>query len=243
MTPPLSIDDEVEEITTGHRFKVSQIFKNCDGSMGYSAIGEAYHPASSLRLVDDELKIGDFVEIVGKSVAGYDDIGTIGKIGGNNSIHSEYQVGMGIYPVKSLRKLTPEEIQQHMQPKIELSQEALEKILERLSAIGKQLAEHGRLIAVLNEDSRLDDDRFDDIEKRLEEHQASHKTRRGRIDAVEQRLAVLEGEKPEVCDSKPDIEPISIAILGNRHHTNVFKCPAEAMAWCEKVMDGMREAR
>lgn len=76
MTPPIfHLDDEVET-TDGKRFKISQIWKNQDGSISYSALREAYHPSSSLRLVS-KFKKGDLVEIIGPSPNGH--VSEIGK--------------------------------------------------------------------------------------------------------------------------------------------------------------------
>lgn len=96
----------------------------------------AWYPASSLRLVP-KLKIGDRVRVIGKSVAGYDDIGKVGKIDGCNAVFSEYQVGVGIYPASSLalvEKVPEEEL----------------KVGDYVEAIGPSCLNH-----VYKEDSKI----------------------------------------------------------------------------------------
>jgi hypothetical protein len=92
--------------------------------------------------------------------------------------------------------------------------------------------------------------RQDRIEETLEAHQDCIGNLCDDYVRQQKSINVLEGiqrgEGPEVCEcrcklSYDDCQKISIAILGNRHHTNVFRCPDEAMAWCEKVLDSMGE--
>ena len=100
--------------------------------------------------LDDELKIGDFVEVIGSSNCGHiDHAGHVFQITEMPDIFTwtklpcystecEYP-----YPATSLRKLTPEEIKQHMAP----TKEDLDQIGEkfkmdrRLSAIEKRQEE------------------------------------------------------------------------------------------------------
>ena len=128
MTPPVfNLDDDVEVIDfPGRRFKISQIWKNQDGSISYSALGEAYHPASSLRLVE-ELKIGDWVE--------HDDIVfQIADISDGEPyyLHRSGKTFEKWYHPSALRKLTPEEIANHqsiqMSAKLDETQELRRRI-------------------------------------------------------------------------------------------------------------------
>ena len=151
-TPIFNLDDEVET-TDGKRFKISQIWKNQDGSISYSALGEAYHPASSLRLVE-ELKIGDWVE--------HDDIVfQIADISDGEPyyLHRSGKTFEKWYHPSALRKLTPEEITKHLchQRGEFASEERLDSLEEyardndaRLSAIEKQLEEQQKKISQFN---------------------------------------------------------------------------------------------
>lgn len=148
MTPPVfHIDDEVEIIgpsimgsmrCMGTRFKISQSHqdKECER---YTADCVPWYPASSLRLVE-ELKIGDWVEIVGNDIFERSRVGDIFQIN-HTWAENGYFSGIGYtwYSAKSLRKLTPEEIQQHQS--IQECQvttrmaSTIERCCERLSTI------------------------------------------------------------------------------------------------------------
>jgi len=79
MTPPISIGDEVEIIglnsindndNLGDRFKITQIWLK-NGEVVYSGECMAGFLASSLRLGEEELKIGDWVQVIGPSRYGF----------------------------------------------------------------------------------------------------------------------------------------------------------------------------
>jgi hypothetical protein len=273
MTPPIfHLDDEVETLDGKTRFKISQIWKNQDGSISYSAIGEAYHPASSLRLIEG-LKIGDWVEVIGPFIPGYIDTGikcfkiteTHEEYGGETSYRSP---GQPRYRAASLRKLTPEEIAMHTGTIGYQMQKCSEDTEKAANALREILAP---LIAKRQDGQH---DQIDAIEEDL--------------DKIFKRLSILEGEMPEVCnlplplvglamsmcgpvpaciassirheseeaekrkqkgtcdeeDCNPNTEPINISIcLGvEESYTKIFRCHAEALEWCEKVLDSMREA-
>ncbi|MCK9571036.1 hypothetical protein M0R72_18960 [Candidatus Pacearchaeota archaeon] len=104
---------------------------------------------SEWKEVSDELKIGDYVAIVGPNRFG--NSGALGHIFQITQVyHSDQPVvvwysseGENCYPAKSLRKLTPEEIADHMQPKDETiirMASTIERCCERLSAIEKRLS-------------------------------------------------------------------------------------------------------
>jgi len=123
--PPLSIGSLVD--VTGPdcngdtsamncRIKVTQKWESRNW---YSARGYQWYPASSLRLVE-ELKIGDWVEVVGPTrTGGNHDIGGLFRISAK-TLSGEYEgandwsgKNFGWYPTKNLRKLTPEEVKRH----------------------------------------------------------------------------------------------------------------------------------
>lgn len=147
MTPPFQIGDTVEVIGHGrycisfspHRFQIDQIEKY-KGGIEYSAhIDPDWYPASSLRLVD-ELKIGDWVEVVGPDMFGSHHGGDIFQIS-NIWVeeHCYASEGYHWHPVSSLRKLTPDEIKQHLVPPINTPQNQFnEKVDRRLAAIEKR---------------------------------------------------------------------------------------------------------
>jgi hypothetical protein len=109
---------------TGHKlgrvFEITQMPDEC-GILGpthgvdcYSSEDVPMYPASSLRLVE-ELQIGDLVKIVGPDWRDCND--EIGETFDIESFNEEFKwysaLGMNFYPASSLRKLTPEEIQQY----------------------------------------------------------------------------------------------------------------------------------
>jgi hypothetical protein len=116
MTIPIfHLDDEVEIIgvrcdgqaeLTGNRFKISQYHADQDGER-CSAIGFPWYPASSLRLVEEELKIGDYAEVI---LQGNTFTGKIGKVTDDSGIKTVALYNMGVWNRENLRKLSPEEI-------------------------------------------------------------------------------------------------------------------------------------
>jgi hypothetical protein len=96
----------------GHEFTICQENKG----VFYTNGQEYNYPESSLQLVDEELKIGDWVEIIGQParVCGTYPIGKIAQI--EKCHKGEYEVNGWLYAPKDLRKLTPEEVQQHLAP-------------------------------------------------------------------------------------------------------------------------------
>jgi hypothetical protein len=127
MTPPLSIGSYV--IITGPdsssncdwlgtKFKIERTAGR-DGDY-YTAFGVPLFLASSLRLVE-ELKIGDWVEVIGKPANGWYDskrheVGRIFKIEQHNDDTWYSKCGIPAYPAKSLRKLSPAEVEEHLKP-------------------------------------------------------------------------------------------------------------------------------
>jgi len=117
MTPPFFIGQEVKIVGPSkgnsllHMGQTFEISQSKDGF--YSKRDMPWYPASSLQLVDEELKIGDWVEIIGPSRHGFSEAhGVIFKI--EQVLGHEYSApGVAWYQAKCLRKLTSEEIAMH----------------------------------------------------------------------------------------------------------------------------------
>ena len=156
MTPPIfHLDDEVKT-ANGTRFKISQIWKRTDGSFAYSDPNRRWFHADDLRLVPDELKIGDWVKVIGPDVALNDYYrGRRFRISQTPCQMSDMfscEFYPNYFPAKSLRKLTPAEVAEHTstftqecQATLDKAEEALRRVLapsvdKRLSAIEKRLS-------------------------------------------------------------------------------------------------------
>jgi hypothetical protein len=198
MTPPFSIGSLVEIIGPdkfhSRTFKITQ----STGCGEFSAECMPWYPASSLRLVDEELKIGDWVQ--------HDDIVfQIADIspGEPFCLHRSGRTFEKWYHPSALRKLTPEEVAMHTgtigyqlaewQKEMEKAENAVRKPLaplvdERLSAIEKAIrdlqASHVDVGSCIT-DHINDTEKNDEIEEDLGQ--------------IFKRLQVLEGERPEVC--------------------------------------------
>jgi len=274
MTPPLFIGSQVHVIGPNCEgkcepqcdFEITHISKDVNGKISYSAFMVPWYPASSLRLVEDELKIGDWVEVIGPDIIGAElhKIGRIFEItqmpdrckylGPTDDKDCYSTEGIPMYPVTSLRKLTSEEIAMHTGYKMQ----------EFQVATAKGMAAISRLLAPIVEKHVADAiKKLSDIERRMDSIGPSHAELLGDVEAlaekvgaienqlklfsnsVNSRLDVLEGEKPEVCEGKEQIsdELIRIIIIkGDRMEANAYYYPSAALAWSKKVLDGMREA-
>lgn len=170
MTPPIFIGDRVRVVGptsdgrqgTHEDFEVTQIGRNPEGTVQYSALQVPWYPASSLRLVEEELKIGDFVEIVGApfGLSTKHGVGKCAQVRGKTD-QGNYRLSdiCYIYSRSALRKLTPEEIRNQTPPLayrkgddwIEARLNSLEDHTRendaRLSAIEKQLEEQQKTIS------------------------------------------------------------------------------------------------
>lgn len=172
MTPSFRIGQEVQVIETGKRFFIEQIILAEHNTIKYSARSEGeYYPASSLRLVSEELKIGDWVQVIGqpKACHGY-NTGWVGKVEGIGYSGGR-RVESLFYDSSALRKLTPEEVQAHFHPEIELSQDVKKKIVKAfLAQIARSDEVEERLAAIQD---RLKEDRnlMMEIEERFDERQ------------------------------------------------------------------------
>ena len=181
MTPPIfHLDDEVET-ANGTRFKISQIWKRTDGSFAYSVPNQRWFHADDLRLVPDELKIGDWVKVIGPNTTDPSDDSELGDVfqiseirdtslGRKYSADDHYR-----YLASSLRKLTPEEVKQHMNPGKPTYEypitpakdfdELTLKDIARMSGICKN--EHGVWISTLLGRAHKNEERLSTIENRL----------------------------------------------------------------------------
>lgn len=238
MTPPhFQKGQEVEIIgpsltndTThiGERIKIDQIYLSSKESW-YSKCGYPGYPASSLRLVED-LQSGDYVEIIGKDI--YDEWdpdypkGSIFQITQVRTKPVSFSAfGYCAFPPNSLRKLTPDEIAKHLAPtKEDLDQiEKKFKIDRRLSAIEKRLG--------AQKDAIIEIDRV-------------LKVRKVFMDEFNERIAVLEGERPEVIDRKQIRIPenANISMRSDQNGKVVIEYSESGFELAKAVLDNMKEA-
>jgi uncharacterized protein (UPF0305 family) len=183
-----NLGDCVEVIPTarsniGDKFKISQITRE-DGVIYYTDKYVPWFTADEIRLADTELKIGDWAKVVGPSVGGkLNECGKIfeiaGKSGSGGYIAGDfaYNYNSWVYMPESLRKLTPEEIQKHKNPKLEVSQEVKEKI-------GKLVLEQ-----MVKEASHRDE-----IEKRLDRIEKNEYVNESLL-ALEDRISDIERQQ------------------------------------------------
>jgi hypothetical protein len=231
MKPPLSIGQEVEVLKQNpskavDKFVISWIRQmECDLEPMYSAHYMPWYPASSLRLVEEELKIGDWVEVIGETALGrMDCLEIVFKITKVSESENYSGDNVPFFPAASLRKLTPEEIQQHTGTlgfAIGKNREDLDRAQESLQQILAPLV----------------DERLSEIEDDL--------------DKIFERLQVLEGERPEVCDGGAIAgKARRKALLAGKTRVSItrggiesfayFDCPIEGKKWAKKALDDMR---
>lgn len=145
-------DTENDHYHTGGKFKITRIDVNCTPI--FSGHGNPWYPSSSLRLVE-ELKIGDWVQLIEGDEDGYRAIIQISDV--RDSPHGKQYFDRwhcGYWFACDLRKLTPEEIEQHLVKDLPSPKDVFESrivaycratndgnisIHERLSAIEKRL--------------------------------------------------------------------------------------------------------
>lgn len=119
------------DIHLGKRFKIECMYVNPSQHIQFEPYDGTYYPASSLRLVEPELKIGDWVEVVGSPkyfpqypaktifciIKGPPECkGILGFGGIRNCVDCYCGEGTPFYEANSLRKLTPDEIKAHLHP-------------------------------------------------------------------------------------------------------------------------------
>lgn len=208
MIPPtFQIGDKVEVIDPSssnfrEKFRINMIREGC-GNLVYQGDADGSYIASSLRLVEPELKVGDYAEVI------LPDNPFTGKIGQVSSI-GELTVAlcdMGIWSRGNLRKLTPEEIAEHMNPGKSMYEypttpakdfdELTLRDVARMSGICKN--EYGVWISTLFGRVHKNDERLSAIEKcqhesslDIDNHRLSHEKWRDRVLAIEKRLDFVE---------------------------------------------------
>jgi hypothetical protein len=229
-----SVCGQIKDI--GREFTIYQTNTNCQGIKFYTNGQEYNYPASSLELVENELKIGDWAESNGtpKRIFKIESILVSAWSGRTYCKGAGYE-----FYIEDLRKLTPEEVARYTAPK--LSQEAKDKI--------RKIVEKNVLEAISGKPSDIEkrlsaiEKRQDHIDSQLEDPRKSHAKWRESKAEIMQRLVVLEGERLEVCEGKSDDQFIFISIQrsNTKAHGIATKSPTQAIEWCEKVLDSMRE--
>ena len=151
MTPPIfHIDDEVEIIgptrnganmCRGQKIVIEELNITKDAAY-YSDRRLPWYPASSLQLVDDGLKIGDWVRIDNPEFKSHGEIFQIsGVLLEKSGTYLSDAPNKRHFAECHLRKLTPEEVKQHTDKDVAFARMAstIERCCERLSAIEKRL--------------------------------------------------------------------------------------------------------
>jgi hypothetical protein len=105
----------------GHVFTIYQTFKNFQGIELYTNGQEYNYPASSLQLIPN-LKENDWVEIIGQPMRVLQTYptGKIAQIGKYNSKDGEFLVDGWFYEASALRKLTSNEIEEHLKSELKI---------------------------------------------------------------------------------------------------------------------------
>lgn len=213
MTQEYQIGDEVAIIATGERFRIDDIWENRNGLIQYSHTDTPHwYPASALRKIE-ELKVGDWVEIVGQPS------GLFGHPTGHRARIDHFNAdgrphaGGWYYDASSLRKLAPSEILGQMDSRLEKIEAAQAQLLK---SIEKVEAEKNELEEALQAHARDTGKRFQKIATDMK-----------RIGAeFEKRLAFLESlskENAELTDigsiaAIASFGPIPACIAAAIHH-------------------------
>ena len=223
MTHPLSIGSEViitgpstcgTKTQIGHKMEVSYIDNDDDGTKIYSSNHFFWYPASSLRLVGEELKIGDWVcRDLEKVIFKIDDIHT-----GRNETLCLDASSRTWYPAKRLRKLAPEEIAMH-------TGIIGYKMQEFQDATGKGMEAIRRLLAPIV-DERFEEtiERLSAIEKSMQDIVNRQGDQKGKLDGIERRLSNL---GPSHADLMTDVEALAEKVGAIENH----------LAWVESKHD------
>jgi hypothetical protein len=169
----------------GKRFTIDTIGKR-HGETVFSDAHLPWYPASSLRLVEEELKIGDFVEVIGPTR--YFKNMNLGKIFQIKQIGTYFNTVTeedAVYDMSALRKLTPDGIADRTAPNLELSQEMKVKI-------GMTFLKHLDQIGELQDRLKQHDEEIKGIYDILENHEEIHGGMDERLSTIEKRLAFVE---------------------------------------------------
>lgn len=163
-----------------------------DGETVYSVIGMPWYPASSLRLVE-ELKIGDWVEVI------LNDTPYTGRIGKVSDVGEEWIAlyNMGAWRRSSLRKRTPEEIQQHQTAQMLPKPTELQELRRRVHDLEMSLdgftngpePEYVPGISHVKDPIRK---RLSAIGSRLDELGSSHSELMGDVEALAENAGAIE---------------------------------------------------
>lgn len=197
MTPPIFHIGDLVEITgpsavgaricIGEKFTISEILKRAD-SEAYSDADHTWYPASSLRLVE-ELKIGDWVEVIGPCSKLYcvrPDDPIVFQIHSTPWGNFCGDMNRPAYPATSLRKLAPEEIERH-------------------ACSGKPAYEYPTTpVKDFEELSLKDVARMASICKN--EYGVWISTLLGRVDKSEERLSAIEHRQSAICEYNIETE-------------------------------------
>jgi hypothetical protein len=205
MTPPIFNLGNLVEVKESHeRFTITQIQHMPEEEREYSDIGQPYYPASSLRLVE-ELKIGNWVEVIGDPVGIWCDedkghVCEIVDIKENRNIRLRGK--LFTYPTKSLRKLTPEEIQQHQTAQMLPKPAELQELRRRIHDLEMSLdgftngpePEYVPGISHVKDPIRK---RLSAIESRLDKLGPSHSELMGDVGALAEKIGAIEKRQKE----------------------------------------------
>lgn len=166
------------------------------GKAHYSAPRVCWYPEDSLELVEEELKIGDKVEVIGPCIHGYIDRPEDAKrFKISEVVHVNGQTGYRVlnggepaYSASSLRKVS--------KPKLELSDEAKEKIGK---AIWKHMDSENDRLGAIEEKLKFSEQcnanickQLDDMKKLISYQNDTNDRLRKRCHDVEQKISQLE---------------------------------------------------
>lgn len=197
----------------GERFVISEILTRSEGKSYSSSTYFGWFPANSLRLVEEELKIGDMAEVLvdgyGKKIGDVFCIDSIvkGRIPGDLGPYYSAN-NWPLYSRSELRKLTPDEVEQHTTPKDETSSKIKQfdgEIAHLLASVQEYLIESGDVEARTKCREMKITDRLSVIEHRqeiqqkllsqLETHQDNHDKQLTNVEfllsEIEKRLELI----------------------------------------------------
>jgi len=152
------LDDDVEVIESGYRFRISQIWKNEDGSIDYSARGALAYRASSLKKVD-ELHVGDYAKVLSIPREANDYImemeKTIGKTYEVKQIQTRMPtIGLGVPGAKGESNLywyEPGDLQKVDGPELKIG-DLVEVIGQPAALSGEETGQIAQIVTVDDDD-------------------------------------------------------------------------------------------
>jgi hypothetical protein len=254
---------ECDNHRIGRVFEITQLPDKCKwlgapvGMDCYSTGDVPMYPASSLALVEEELKVGDYVESISNEYLR----DKIFRVEALKDECGEVLAGNIYFSPKSLRKLSPAEVQAHLAPPINTPQNQFnEKTEARLAVIESRqdsLEEYARendknLSAIVKRSFRHENwiSRFAKVGARWEEEKADLEERiecMGQtIGKMQKSISFLEAYQRDeisvVYDSmKPRDESIRMTIQRQSGPELImYDDPARCLSWARTVLDGMR---